>query len=88
MPRAGLIMAGHLHPPIIRLISETVWMVGDFTRSDASWTIATRWAFKCPLDALTSKMMDQRIPFSENKKEQKKYSRRNGALKGCISEIP
>lgn len=30
-------MAGHLHPLIIRLILETVWMVGDSTSFDAFW---------------------------------------------------
>ncbi len=36
MPKAGLTMAGHLHPLIIRLVMETVWMAGDFTNFDAS----------------------------------------------------
>ena len=35
MPKAGLTMAGHLHPLIIRLITETVLMAGDFMNSDA-----------------------------------------------------
>lgn len=35
MPKAGLTMAGHLYPLIIRLITETVLMAGDFMNSDA-----------------------------------------------------
>ena len=30
-------MAGHLHPLIIRLVLETVWMAGDSTSFDTSF---------------------------------------------------
>lgn len=36
MPKAELTMAGHLHPLIIRLITEMVLMAGDFMNSDTS----------------------------------------------------
>ena len=39
MQKAGSTMAGHPHPLIIRLISETVWTAGDFTSFDASWSM-------------------------------------------------
>lgn len=33
-------MAGHLHPLIIPLVTETVWMAGNFTNFDASWAVS------------------------------------------------
>lgn len=39
IPKAGSIMAGHVHPLIIPSVTETVLMVGDFTSSDASFGI-------------------------------------------------
>lgn len=47
------------------------------------------YAFDCALDALMSNEMDWRILiFPRIKWERGKYSRRNGALKECISGIP
>ena len=35
MAETGLTVAGQLHPLIIRLVLETVWMAGDFMSFDA-----------------------------------------------------
>lgn len=46
MSQAELTMAGHLHPLIIRLVLETVWMAGDSTSFDVplgAWITAIRY---------------------------------------------
>ena len=53
-----------------------------------AWVTAIQYDFKCHCDTTWSKTRNLGFKYPKTKKEGGKYSRRNGALKGCISEIP